>query len=85
MHGEVFQEGEGLVLREESFEDVTGAVYKVLPETPAVVGALAVAPPPFPYQLFLEGGEAVVPLLLVGVRLSRLVIVVVAHDGRGCH
>ena len=59
MHGEVFQEGEGLVLREESFEDVTGAVDKVLPETPAVVGALAVAPPPFPYQLFLEGGEAV--------------------------
>ena len=67
MHGEVFQECERLVLREESFENGTGAVDKVLPKTPAMVGALAVAPTSLSYQLFLERGEAVVPFLL-GIR-----------------
>ena len=50
---------------EECLEDNAGAVHKVLPEAPAVVGTLAVSPSPLPNQLLLERREAVVTFLLV--------------------
>ena len=54
----------------------------MLSEAPSVVGALAVAPTSLSNQLFLERGEAVVPLLL-GIRPAHQEKLLVSQASRG--